>query len=259
MAINRWSREQLIVAFALYCQTLFGKMHRTNPEIVRTAKILERTPSSLAMKLVNFASLDPAITNTGRKGLGNASAEDKKVWDEFHADWERLALQSAKIALGLGAVHTASLSNVDEEEWAEIENFAADGKKAWVEVRTKQAFFRKTVISSYQARCCMSGLGVRSLLIASHIIPWKKDRLNRLNPRNGLCLSALHDRAFDKGLITVTPELRIKVSKELKTSASEKFVASSLLSLEGERLTLPEKFLPEPRFLEYHAKNIFQG
>lgn len=102
MAVNRWSREQLIVAFALYCQTPFGKMHKTNPEIVRTAKLLGRTPSSLAMKLVNFASLDPAITKTGRKGLGNAAADDKRVWNEFHADWEQLALQSANIVLDLG-------------------------------------------------------------------------------------------------------------------------------------------------------------
>lgn len=259
MAINRWSREQLTVAFALYCQTPFGKMHKTNPEIVRTAKLIGRTPSSLAMKLVNFASLDPAITRTGRKGLGNASVEDKKVWDEFHADWERLALQSAKISGALTVDEIAALTDEDEEKIVEVESFEAGGKQAWVEVRTKQAFFRKAVISSYQARCCMSGLGVPSLLIASHIVPWKKDPSNRLNPRNGLCLSALHDRAFDKGFITVTSELRIKVSKVLKKTVSEKFLTSSLLSLEGERLTLPEKFFPESRFLEYHVKNIFQG
>jgi hypothetical protein len=51
----------------------------------------------LAMKLVNFASLDPAITASGRKGLGNASATDRQVWNEFHADWDRLAVQSSKI------------------------------------------------------------------------------------------------------------------------------------------------------------------
>ena len=234
-------------------------MHKTNPEIVRTAKLIDRTPSSLAMKLVNFASLDPAITKTGRKGLGNASMEDRKVWEEFHADWERLALQGAKISGELGVRDIVALAGEDEEKIVEIESFEAGGRQAWVEVRTKQAFFRKAVISSYQARCCMSGLGVPSLLIASHIVPWKKDRSNRLNPRNGLCLSALHDRAFDKGLITVTPELQIKVSNALKKSASERFLTSSLLSLEGERLTLPEKFFPEPRFLEYHVKNVFQG
>ena len=256
MVINRWSREQLIVAFALYCQTPFGKMHKSNPEIVRTAKLIGRTPSSLAMKLVNFASLDPAITRTGRKGLGNASIEDRKVWDEFHADWEQLALQSAKIS---GTLTTDAAKSDEREELEEIENYEAGGKQAWVEVRTKQAFFRRAVVSSYKARCCMSGLGVPELLIASHIVPWKIDRSNRLNPRNGLCLSALHDRAFDKGFITVTVDLRIKVARALKKYDADNFLASSLLSLDGKGLLLPEKFFPNPDFLAYHVKNIFKG
>ena len=259
MAINRWSREQLIVAFALYCQTPFGKMHKSNPEILKTARLIGRTPSSLAMKLVNFASLDPAITKTGRKGLGNASSEDRKVWDEFHSDWESLALQSSKIAGALSTDARAMESEQSEEEIVALESYEAGGKQAWVEVRTKQAFFRKAVISSYKARCCMSGLDVPVLLIASHIVPWKVDRSNRLNPRNGLCLSALHDRAFDKGLITVTTDLRIKISRALKKSGPGKFLTSSLVSLDGKDLLLPEKFFPNPDFLAYHVKNIFKG
>jgi predicted restriction endonuclease len=257
MAIQRWSREQLIVAFALYCLTSFGKMHKSNPDIVRTAKLIGRTPSSLAMKLVNFASLDPSITRTGRKGLGNASVEDKRVWDEFHANWEQLALQSAKISGTLTA--DAAEADESEDKSVEFESYEAGGKQAWVEVRTKQAFFRQAVISSYKARCCMSGLDVPVLLIASHIVPWKVDRFNRLNPRNGLCLSALHDKAFDKGLITVTTDLRIKVSKTLKRFAPGEFLTSSLMSLDGKDLLLPEKFFPNPDFLAYHVKNIFKG
>ncbi|MGH7948546.1 MAG: HNH endonuclease [Candidatus Binataceae bacterium] len=257
MATNRWSREQLIVAFGLYCQLPFGRMHKSNPDIVKTARLIGRTPSSLAMKLVNFASLDPAITSTGRKGLGNASSDDRKVWDEFHADWESLALQSANI---FGALDVKfAKTKKSEEDVSDIENFAADGKKAWVEVRTKQDFFRRAVINSYKSRCCMSGLEVPMLLIASHIVPWKIDPSNRLNPRNGLCLSALHDRAFDKGLVTVTTDLRIKVSKLLKKIQSDKFLTSSLIRLDGNNLLLPEKFFPDPGFLAFHVKNIFKG
>jgi predicted restriction endonuclease len=209
------------------------------------------------MKLVNFASLDPSITRTGRKGLGNASVEDKRVWDEFHANWEQLALQSAKISGTLTA--DAAEADESEDKSVEFESYEAGGKQAWVEVRTKQAFFRQAVISSYKARCCMSGLDVPVLLIASHIVPWKVDRFNRLNPRNGLCLSALHDKAFDKGLITVTTDLRIKVSKTLKRFAPGEFLTSSLMSLDGKDLLLPEKFFPNPDFLAYHVKNIFKG
>ena len=65
-----WTREQLLIAFALYCRLPFGKLHYRNPEIVRIAEAIGRTPSALAMKLSNIASLDPEITSTGPQGSG---------------------------------------------------------------------------------------------------------------------------------------------------------------------------------------------
>ncbi len=73
----------------------------------------------------------------------------------------------------------------------------AEGKTttAIVQVRVNQARFRRAILASYNATCCMSGLRVPKLLVASHIVPWSIDTQNRLNPSNGLCLSALHDHA----------------------------------------------------------------
>ena len=82
-----WTRQQLLVAFALYCRIPFGRMHAKNPEIVRIANAIDRTPSALAMKLVNIASLDPEITGTGRSGLKNASTNDRAMWDEMQDNW----------------------------------------------------------------------------------------------------------------------------------------------------------------------------
>jgi predicted restriction endonuclease len=59
----------------------------------------------------------------------------------------------------------------------------------------------------------MSGLSDSRLLIASHIVPWSSDKQIRLNPSNGLCLSAIHDRAFDKGLMTLSDDLKIVISE----------------------------------------------
>ncbi|MCG3171790.1 MAG: hypothetical protein CALGDGBN_03488 [Pseudomonadales bacterium] len=53
----KWSREQLKLAFHLYCQLPFGRLHSGNPEIIELAAVIGRTPGALAMKLVNFASL----------------------------------------------------------------------------------------------------------------------------------------------------------------------------------------------------------
>lgn len=248
--MKKWARQELIVAFNLYCQLPFGKIHSRNPIIMEVAKQLNRTPSSLAMKMLNFASLDPMIINSGRHGLGNASNADRVVWQEFHQDWERLALESQLF------LKTAKIITPKELQKIEPADFSGGTKESVVQVRLKQSFFRQTILSSYQGRCCMTGLADQRLLVPSHIVPWSKDKANRLNPSNGLCLSALHDKAFDQGLITVLPDWKIKVSKYLYETKNE-FCRMALVSLGGKRIELPEKFLPTEEFLAYHNKNIF--
>ena len=103
----------------------------------------------------------------------------------------------------------------------------------------------------------MSGINTLTLLIASHIMPWSHNTQQRLNPRNGLCLSALHDKAYDAGLITVTPDFMIHVSKQLKYQEHSSLGQDYLLALEGLSINLPKKFQPEPEFLASHQANIF--
>ena len=98
-----WTRQQMLVALYLYCQIPFGKMHSRNPEIIKYAELISRTPSALAMKLTNIASLDPAITSSGRRGLRNISLTDKAMWDEMQADWEGFAVEARQAATSLGA------------------------------------------------------------------------------------------------------------------------------------------------------------
>jgi predicted restriction endonuclease len=102
----------------------------------------------------------------------------------------------------------------------------------------------------------MSGLPEKRLLNASHIVPWSKDKANRLNPSNGLCLSAIHDKAFDRGLITLTDDFRVLVSNQLKKS-NHPFLNDVLVSLDGKPIDLPERFTPNVEFVSYHRKNIF--
>ena len=94
-------------------------------------------------------------------------------------------------------------------------------------------------------------------MIASHIVPWREDTQNRLNPHNGLCLSALHDRAFDQGLITVMPgDYTVRVSESLLALQGDKFLSNSLLKFGRQRIRLPERFRPAPAFLEQHARRF---
>ena len=103
----------------------------------------------------------------------------------------------------------------------------------------------------------MSGLSEPRLLIASHIVPWAKDRNNRLNPRNGLCLSAIHDRAFDKGLIALSDDFKVILAESLKRR-NDLFARDVFLPLEGKPIELPERFSPNPEFIARHRAEIFQ-
>ena len=184
------------------------------------------------MKLVNFASLDPAITNTGRKGLKGASNLDREVWAEFHADWESLALECSLLNAQLRKEILAdAVIELDVAEQEGLQDFTGETRRVVTEQRIKQHFFRRAVLSSYRGRCCISGLSDARLLTASHIVPWSNDKANRLNPSNGLCLSAIHDKAFDRGLITISDGFEVILSKQLKQN-NDAFVAQIFLPLE---------------------------
>lgn len=246
-----WTRQQLLVACHLYCEIPFGRIHHRNPTIIEFAEKIGRTPSALALKLTNIASLDPAITSTGRTGMRNASAADRAMWTEMNADWDWFVSNSQEALADLG------ISETPRPVPGESADYSGSDTVATTKVRVGQTFFRKAVLSAYDYRCCITGLSLTMLLVASHIIPWREDSSNRLNPRNGLCLSALHDRAFDAGIITIDEEMRVKVSRSLETKDDE-FLQSTLLSFDGGSISLPEKFSPSPEFLSYHREHIFR-
>ena len=260
MTLNRWTEEQVKLAFYLYCQLPFGKLHQGNPDIIALAALIQRTPSAVAFKLSNLASLDPAIRNSGRKGMGNVSKLDKQVWDEFHADWEGLADECITIRAHLSkemAQSTPDIPTTDDPD-DKTEDFTGETRQVVTQQRIKQSFFRKAVLSSYNNRCCITGLSHPSLLIASHIVPWSKDKANRLNPSNGLCLSALHDRAFDQGLITLDQEWRVVLSSEIKRQTEPVF-DTAFFTYEGQQVELPWRFAPDEVFMERHRAEVFIG
>lgn len=233
-------------------------MHSRNPDIIQLAELIGRSPSALAMKLVNFASLDPSITGTGRSGLANASEADRKVWREFHENWGDLAEESSRaITAGIPSTAKRNLSVGFAEP--EPVDFIGEVRQAAVSVRVRQGFFRRSILASYGGKCCMSGVSSDPLIVASHIVPWAADEKNRLNPRNGLCLSAIHDKAFDSGLITVTPQMKIEVCDDLKRRKAEGQVSAAIAGLHGKPIELPARFHPDQAFLRWHNENRFVG
>jgi putative restriction endonuclease len=113
------------------------------------------------------------------------------------------------------------------------------------------------ILASYNNTCCITGIQQPEFLIAGHIRPWGIDEKNRINPRNGIAINALHDKAFETGLITITPEYKIKVSSILKKQKSMA-VENYFLKYENKDIILPSRFLPDKEFLKYHYEERFQ-
>ncbi|MDP2185906.1 MAG: DNA (cytosine-5-)-methyltransferase [Xanthomonadales bacterium] len=254
-----WTPEQTKLAFHFYCQTPFGQLHAKNKKLIELAKLIGRTPGAVARKCGNLAGLDPAILTSGRVGLTNHSRLDEEIWNEFHADWERLAVECEQLRLYLlrdhGLKDNRSDENVDD---LALSDFTGETRQALVQQRIKQNFFRRAVLSSYRGRCCVSGVSNTRLLVASHIVPWSADKANRLNPSNGLCLSAIHDKAFDSHLFTLTDDWRIILSSRLRES-KDSFIRDVFWPVEDKQIDLPERFVPDISLVVRHRQHFLRG
>jgi putative restriction endonuclease len=251
---GRWTRTESILALNLYLTTPFGRLHARNPEVIELANVIRRTPGAVALKLVNFARLDPDLQARGVRGMSHGSARDVDVWNEFVANREALVFESerlrAEYVLGVMLEQTVDLGDVPTD-------LRGTEREAFVRVRVNQQVFRRMILARFEGRCCVTGLSVQQLLVASHIVPWSESTELRLNPRNGLCLNSLHDRAFEHGLMTVSDDLRVRISGEL-VNADEAAVAL-LAPFNGRPLTLPDGWEPDRDLLRRHRDRFISG
>ncbi len=241
-----WTREELILAINLYCKIPFGTIHNRNPKVIALAGLVGRTPSAVSYKLVNFASLDPSLRARGIKGASNASKLDEEIWNEFYNNWDAALLESERLLAAKQHTTVAALNAVDETDLPK----EGLNKERLVMTRVNQSIFRSIVLATYNNTCCITGIAHPELLVASHIVPWGKDAGNRLNPTNGLCLNALHDKAFDRGLITVDAD-------SYKVRVCEKLLGVDYFrEVDGVEIRLPDRFLPGRKFLREHNKGL---
>jgi len=204
------------------------------------------------MKLTNLASLDPQHRARGVKGLAGHSRLDEEIWYEFQDNWEKMALLSEQKLHGLEIVG----GDVPDSEYP-LANLVTE-TEGTRKIRTMQSFFRKVVLAAYDLRCCITGNPIGDLLVASHILPWSTFPNERLNPRNGLCLAAHFDRAFDRGLISFDDSLRLIVSRKLKSHLPNDALETEFVRREGLPLLCPDRFRPDSEFMAHHRNRIFQ-
>jgi putative restriction endonuclease len=247
-----WIRDELTQVLSLYCQLPFGQLHARNAAVKALAQALRRTASAVALKLVNFASLDPTLQARGIRGMSNSLVLDRTVWNETFGQWNALA-GSIPEQVAEAIVPSTEPSQPPPPNCSPTEVIRETRE------RIGQRFFRNSVLASYNGRCCITGITSPALLRASHIVPWSVATELRLDPRNGLCLNALHDAAFDRGLITIDSAACLLLSADLKTMMPPNIYADMFARYAQQAISLPEKFQPRPEYLALHRSTVFSG
>ncbi len=247
---RNWTRNEVILAFELYCTIPSSKVTANHEAIVALANLIGRTPNAVKLKMQNFKTYDPSYTSDGRVGLSHGSKLDKEIVEEFAENWDEMVIEAENIKESLGVKSKIGTTKKIPQGYDKVR---------LVKTRVGQSFFRDSVLSAYDSRCCVTGIELPELLIASHIKPWlaSSDSGEKTNPQNGLCLNAFHDSAFDKGFFTITADYKILVSREIIKSENE-VLSDWLNSYNGKSIIMPNRFTPRKDFIEYHNDLVFR-
>ena len=229
---DRWSRDEMIVVLNLYFKLPYGKLDHRTLEVKELARLMGRTDNTVAMRLNNFASCDPKLIERGIKALGDQKKRCQPLWDEFYNDQEKLIYESERIL--------AEYQDTD------------------IETKYKTLLDDIPINIKGETRLrIVKRIDINQLLVASHIIPWASNETERMNPENGICLSSLYDKAFDKGLISFTNDGKVIFSDKLKENVGKHYYNYYFSQIEGQYLSKPNKYNPNPLFLEWHRDVVF--
>lgn len=253
---KNWNREELILAFNLYLKIPFGSIHKRNPKIIGLAHRINRTPSAVGLKMCNFASFDPYHQARGISGMRHTGKLDKEIFDEFSNNWADLLFESECI---LAKMEKTTIEKKFEPVLSNLSGKEGKTKVSRVKTRINQDVFRSIILAIYSNSCAVSHVNIPDLLVASHIIPWSKNESERLNPQNGICLSALYDKAFDGGFIGINTDYTILISPALNQHKESSFFMKYFGDFEDKVINLPDRFLPKTEFLDYHLQHIYRS
>ena len=156
-----WSRDELILALDLYHRHGGRDPGDTHPDVISLSALLRemaggaglvtfRNPNGVAMKLMNFRSLDPSFTVGGGKGLASASKRDHEVWSEFFGNKQELAVAAEAIRQGVKA-------GLDADVLDEIDGYEA--KEGRVSYRTHKHLERDRKVVSIKKQSVLKKYG----------------------------------------------------------------------------------------------------
>ena len=251
-----WTEEQITIVLYEYCRNPFGQFSATKKFVQELGELLNRTPAAIVRKVGNLASFDPQMKARGVGGLVHTGKLDEVVWNKYFGHWNQLAYD-AEVLL-------AKLRNKELEESLQLDlNKLPKGAERTQEVkrRINQSFFRDTVLSSYDNRCCITGINNDKLLQACHIVSWSMDEANRTNPQNGLCMNYLFHKAYDEYLIGISPDYDIIISDKFfgeKLKDVDSKTLDYVRSFNNRKIIMPKRFLPNRDLLADHFTKFKQ-
>ena len=248
-----WTEPEMVLTLDLYFKLPFGRLNYTTCEVIELAHLIGRTPSAVAFRLVNYAACDPYILNSGRHGMDGGKSTCIPYWEYYSVHREELFIKAAQFKAELQQQTLEQMLAID------VEDYTGKERETVIKQRVNQGAFRSMVLANYNERCAVTGIDIPKLLVASHIIPWAANEQERLNPENGICLSALYDRAFDQGLIGIKSDYRIILSSELESHSNDPYFEKHFASVADQKIILPEEHKPNKAFLDYHLQNVFLG
>ena len=254
MIRDNWTEEQITVVLYEYCRNPFGQFSATKPFVIHLGGLLGRSPAAIVRKVGNLASFDPQMKARGVGGLGHTGKLDEVVWNKYSSHWDQLAYDAEIL---IAKFKEKSFEDSVKESIEINLSSLPKGEERRQEVvrRIHQDFFRRTVLSSYNSRCCITGLNNKVLLEASHIVGWSKDEANRTNPQNGLCMNVLFHKAYDENLLGISPDYEVFISEEFFGTKLKDVDSSTKKYLRGynkRKLIMPKRFIPDRDLLAIH-------
>ncbi|MBX9942109.1 MAG: HNH endonuclease [Candidatus Obscuribacterales bacterium] len=254
-----WSREELILALELYLRE--GLLDDGSPQVIELSETLKdlafvqkedpdvfRNANGVAMKLANFAAIDPAYAGKGLQGGGKL---DKVIFHEYQDRRINLDHDASQIrAMWQGGYSERTVAETSKDELYEILNLKDLRERSYREIaiRRGQRTFRKSLLDAYQGLCAFTGCNAEPALEAAHILAFRGNYSDKV--QNGLLLRADIHTLFDLGLLAVDPkQMSCLISADLRGTEYEE--------LEGRRLILPRDGAKSPgkAHLEFHLSN----
>lgn len=122
------------------------------------------------------------------------------------------------------------------------------------QARDFQASFRKDLLDLYHSKCCICRLDNNAFLRASHIIPVEIDPSIAADRTNGLLLCVIHDVAFEKGLIYIDENYKVRFNMQHIKEIRHPLLRMELIRRQNSKITLPNKLQPKKEYLNRHKK-----